>query len=46
MANIKVHLYYLISHINQKHFKVLKSIFCIEKSVISQVNIFNKSIMT
>lgn len=43
---IEIHLHYLVSHISQEFFDVLTNTLYVEKSVVSQVITFNKSVMT
>lgn len=46
VGGIEVHLYYLVPHIGKEHFNVLRSVLCMEKSVVGQIIIFIKSMMS
>ena len=45
VAGIEIHLHHLVAHISQKDFNALKNVLYIERSAVSQVLIFNKSVM-
>ena len=46
MAEIEVYLSCLVPYIGHEHFNVLKNAFYIEKLVVGQVIISNKTVMT
>lgn len=46
MTGIEIHLWHLAPDIGQKYLNILKSALYIKKSVVNQVIILNKSVMT
>lgn len=45
IVGIKIYLYYLIFHISQKYFNILKNALYIKKLIISQIIIFNRNMI-
>lgn len=46
VAGMEIHFHHLTLHISQKYFNILKNTLYVEKSVVDQVIIFNKSLIT